>query len=167
VTDITLVEGWRPGALGFLIGEHARFYAREWQFGPAFEAKVAAGLGEFMARYRPEADRLLLAVAGDTMLGGLALDFAYPGGPADAARLRWFILSDAARGRGVGQRLMTAAIEHLDHHRRACTLGTFAGLDAARHLYERFGFSLRAETIATSWGRAVSEQEFRREAQNG
>ena len=53
------------------------------------------------------------------------------------AHLRWFIVSDALRGTGVGRQLMDAAIACC--HDRSYTrvyLWTFEGLDAARHLYE-------------------------------
>lgn len=161
MSDITLIEGWKPGTLGFLIGEHGRFYAREWGFGAAFEAKVAAGLGEFLARYSPARDRLFLAMAGGDFLGGLAIDGHYPDHPGEA-RLRWFILSDAARGRGVGNLLMRAAMAHVDSLKADCTLGTFAGLDAARGLYEKHGFVLTSEVQGATWGVVVREQEFRR-----
>lgn len=163
MSDVTLVEGWRPGALGFLVGEHGRYYAREWLFGVYFEAKVAAGLGEFAARYQPDRDRLFFAMAGDAFLGGLAIDGHYPDHQGEA-RLRWFILSDAARGRGVGSLLMAAAMAHVDSLGCACTLGTFAGLDAARALYEKHGFALVSEAEAATWGVPVREQEFRRSA---
>jgi hypothetical protein len=41
---------------------------------------------------------------------------------------------------------------------------TFKGLDAARHLYEKHGFSLVHEVPGTQWGTEVIEQEFVREA---
>ena len=37
---------------------------------------------------------------------------------------------------------------------------TFAGLDAARHLYERAGFVLCQESEGDHWGRTVMEQTF-------
>jgi hypothetical protein len=39
-------------------------------------------------------------------------------------------------------------------------LWTFAGLDAARHLYEKFGFRLAQEQIGEQWGAKVNEQKF-------
>ena len=37
---------------------------------------------------------------------------------------------------------------------------TFAGLDAARHLYEKFGFTLTTEREDSQWGEPVLEQKF-------
>ncbi|MCU0819073.1 MAG: GNAT family N-acetyltransferase [Beijerinckiaceae bacterium] len=160
-----IVEGWRPGALGFIIGEHGQYYARHWGFGAYFEAKVAAGLAEFTGRMEPSTDRFFLAIDdADQILGSLILDLTDPAEPESEAHLRWFILSDAARGRGLGEQLMSHAMAHCDAHSSACWLTTFAGLDAARALYERHGFSLIREEEAASWGTKVREQLFRRPA---
>jgi len=39
-------------------------------------------------------------------------------------------------------------------------LWSFAGLNAARHLYEGQGFRLAEEKEARSWGKPVTEQKF-------
>jgi hypothetical protein len=39
-------------------------------------------------------------------------------------------------------------------------LWTFQGLDAARHLYEKFGFKLVKTRSGTQWGKRVVEQRF-------
>ena len=163
---VEITEGWKPGALGFIISEHGCYYAREWRFGRYFEAKVAAELGVFMGRYDADrGDRLFLAFVNGQVVGSLVLDLHHPDAQGREARLRWFILADAARGRGAGTALMQAAMAHLDACQIACTLGTFAGLDAARSLYERHDFTLAHEVEAASWGVVVREQLFRRPVQ--
>ncbi len=160
-----IVEGWRPGALGFIIGEHGQYYARHWGFGAYFEAKVAAGLAEFTGRMELSTDRFFFALDDKgQILGSLILDLTDPAQPEGEVHLRWFILSEAARGQGLGDKLMLHAMAHCDSHARACWLTTFAGLDAARALYERHGFVLTREEEAASWGTAVQEQLFRRPA---
>ena len=49
-------------------------------------------------------------------------------------------MADALRGRSFGRRMMTAAMDFARNRYARVRLGTFAGLDAARHLYEAFGF---------------------------
>ena len=39
-------------------------------------------------------------------------------------------------------------------------LTTFAGLDAARRLYEEIGFTLTSEHADTTWGVPLNEQRF-------
>ena len=135
-----LVRGWLPGIPGWIIAEHGRVYAREWGLGAAFEAKVAGAMGEWLGRYDPAQDLLLTAFLGDHPVGSISLDGSGAHAPAEGARIRFFILSEAARGKGIGRLLMQemmAFIETAGHARAFLT--TFRGLDAARHLDRHLG----------------------------
>lgn len=148
---------WQPGALATVIRLHADWYARHWRFGLAFEAKVAAQLGEFAAALPHPDARLFLAAEGEAVRGAIAID----GRDRADVRLRWFIVEEGARG-GTGRRLLEAALSFVAARGFAqVTLGTFAGLDAARRLYEQAGFRLIHQAPAASWGVTVEEQVFR------
>lgn len=151
-----IVPGYLPGAIGAIAAMHAGFYSREHGFGAFFEAKVAAECAEFCARLDPARDGLWLLVQGGLVLGSIAID-----GAGDPAHLRWLIIGDAARGRGLGRRMLDAAMRFCRRagHRRVY-LTTFAGLDAARALYERSGFRLVQEADGETWGARVREQRF-------
>ena len=152
-----VVPGWLPGAIGGIAAMHARFYAREHGFGVYFEAKVAAECAELCSRFDPARDGLWLLVDGGRILGSIAID----GHGAGGAHLRWFVVADELRGRGFGKRMLDAAMgfcRRAGH--RSVYLTTFAGLDAARALYERHGFRLVAEAAGETWGRTVREQRF-------
>ena len=144
------------GALAAVIRLHAEYYRRHWSFGLPFEAKVAAQLGEF-ALALPHGDaRLFLATDGAEIIGSIAID----GRIREDARLRWFIVAEHARG-GLGRRLLDTALAFArERGLPRLTLGTFAGLDAARRLYEGAGFALTHEAPAASWGVTVTEQVF-------
>jgi ribosomal protein S18 acetylase RimI-like enzyme len=157
---IDLVEGWRPGAIGAVAAMHSVYYAREWGFGVYFEAKVARELAEFAGRYDPARDLLLLAMDGERIVGSMVVDGGEAGAERHGAHLRWFIIGDASRGAGAGRRLMDAAMDFLRARHARAYLTTFAGLDAARALYERVGFRLVGESEADSWGTRVREQRF-------
>lgn len=151
------VPGWLPGAIGAIAGLHAGFYAREHGFGVFFEAKVARECAEFCARIDPARDGLWLPVDRGRILGSIAID----GAATAAAQLRWYIVADELRGRGLGGRLLDAALafaQRAGHRRIALT--TFAGLDAARALYEQRGFRLLHEAAGQTWGAGVREQRF-------
>ena len=61
------IGGYRPGALAAIVGLHAGYYARHWNFGLPFETKVGAELAEFLARH----DRgLALSVRGNDGVRG-------------------------------------------------------------------------------------------------
>lgn len=157
--ELEITEDVTPAALARLVEMHARYYARAWGFGAFFEAKVAREAGEFVGAL-PHADsRLWFARAQDSVIGSIAIDGRQAA--REGAHLRWFILDDSSRGAGLGGRLLDTALSF----RRAQSfprvyLWTFAGLDAARRLYESRGFRLVEERNAESWGVQVREQRI-------
>ena len=67
------------------------------------------------------------------------------------------------QGKGLGADLLGRAVGFCDERGyERIWLTTFAGLDAARSLYERFGFSLTGETETDQWSGGVTEQIFER-----
>lgn len=158
-------DAYRPGALADIVGLHARYYSRHWGFGLAFETKVAAELAEFLARLDPARDLFLTAYHDGRVLGSVTVDVA--GGGPMGAHLRWFIVSDEARGTGLGGILLSRAMAFCDAASVPAWLTTFAGLDAARALYERHGFQLASESAVDQWSGGVREQLFQRPAPAG
>lgn len=158
-TGPQIVQGYVPGCIGDIASLHGRFYAQHWGFGVFFERRVATELADF-AQSLPNANKALwLCVENGRCLASLAID----GNPHyRAAHLRWFIVDDALRGTGVGRKLMAQAMQFVDARFDETYLNTFKGLDAARHLYESFGFELTQEEEGTQWGSTVTEQQFRR-----
>jgi GNAT superfamily N-acetyltransferase len=156
---VPLVEGYVPGCIGRIAELHAGYYGREHGFGVAFEAKVARELAEFCVHYRQGRDGLWLAMDGDRVQGSVAIDGSQAA--TRGAHLRWFITSDAVRGKGAGSALLRAALSFADSRGyKRIHLWTFAGLDAARHLYEKHGFTLVQESPGQQWGKVVDEQCF-------
>jgi len=156
---VELVRGYRPGLIARITEMHALYYARESGLGQRFESVVASGLAEFCDRLEHPQNAVWTARRDGAIVGSVAIDGEDLG--ANAAHLRWFILDDGARGSGVGKRLLDAALAFVDERGFAETqLWTFAGLDAARHLYESRGFVLAEEWQGTQWGKEVREQRF-------
>ncbi|MCP3725016.1 helix-turn-helix domain-containing GNAT family N-acetyltransferase [Paraburkholderia sp. CNPSo 3272] len=156
---VQIVEGYRPGCIGDIASLHARFYAANWGFGSYFEKKVATELADFAGALPAVGKALWLAVERDRVLASLAID-GNECGNAGVAHLRWFIVDDSLRGTGIGRRLMTNAMQFVDAHYAETYLWTFKGLDAARHLYESFGFHVAEESEGHQWGTSVTEQRF-------
>ena len=153
--------GYQPGCLADIVGLHARYYARNWDFGLAFEAKVAAELAEFLNRMDQERDLFLVAYEGGSVVGSIVVDVT--GGGSQGAHLRWFIV--AAQGVGLGKTLLGRAMQFCDAQGCGSVwLTTFAGLDAARTLYARHGFALAGEAEVDQWKGGVREQVFVRPA---
>lgn len=157
--EIEIVSGYTPGALGKITELHGIYYHKHWDFGLYFEAKVGTEMAEFLSRFNPAHDGFWTANLNGKILGGIAIDGKDTAG--EGARLRWFVLDEEYQGRGTGKRLFD---ESLDFCRKAgfkrVYLTTFAGLDAARKLYERAGFKLCEEAEDSHWGKTVREQKF-------
>ena len=156
---------YRPGLLADIVRLHADYYAREWNFGLAFEAKVARELSEFSLGFRAGIDFFAARFDGHgALLGTISVEGPRPKEPL--APLRRFITSVRARGTGLGRSLMLAAMERVDGAGFPGTyLTTFAGLHAARHLYDSFGFVKVAESHQDQWSGGVVEQRFERSGQ--
>ena len=150
-------DGYRPGDLGRVIWLHGDYYHRHWGFDLSFEAQEARELAEFLERLDPARDLFLAARLAGELVGAVALDGAAPEG----ARLRWFIMAQAAQGRGLGRELIRRLLDfgRRAGHRRVF-LWTFEGLTTARRLYEAAGFTLAQERLVEQWGGTVREQRF-------
>lgn len=156
---VAIEAGYRPGLLGACIGLHGHSYAALSGFGLSFEARIAAALAEFAGRLDRPVNAIWSAWNGDRLVGTIAIDGEDLG--AGKAHLRWFVVADGVRGAGLGRRLIGAALAHCDRLGFAeVHLWTYAGLDAARHLYLAHGFELVAEKPGAQWGVALREQQF-------
>lgn len=157
---MTISEGYVPGCIGRVAQLHATYYAQASGFGVDFEAQVATEMSRFPLAYVAGRDGLWLA-HGPGIEGCIAIDGSRAAD--EGALLRWFITSDAMRGRGIGRQLLQRALDFADGRGYAKVhLWTFAGLGAARHLYEALGFRLVEESPGGRWGRVVDEQRFER-----
>lgn len=157
--NISIDKGYIPGCIGHISEMHALYYSKLVGFGMHFEAKVASEMAEFCSRYDEQRDGLWLATLDGRIHGSIAMDGLYA--KDEGAHLRWFITSDEIRGKGVGTSLLSSAMNFCQEKGyRHIYLWTFAGLDAARHLYEKFGFELVSQQRGSQWGVEVDEQRF-------
>jgi GNAT superfamily N-acetyltransferase len=158
---LALHRGWRPGLLGDVVALQSRYYAEAWGFGVFFEAKLARELAAFASRYDPRRDLILSTQDGSRTTGSITVDGSDPEAPGGFLHLRWFVVAAGERGRGTGRALLDGSLAFARASGRpGVYLWTFAGLDAARHLYDAAGFQLVEEQVGTTWGTRVTEQRF-------
>lgn len=152
-------SGYRPGVIGQVTALHAEYYARHWGFDLSFESQVARELSDFLCVLDPSRDFFVAAWQGRELAGAVALDGHST--PDEGARLRWFIVAEPWQGRGLGRELMRRLLDfaRIAGHRRLY-LWTFAGLDAARRLYDACGFGLAQEHPVDQWGGRIVEQRL-------
>jgi GNAT superfamily N-acetyltransferase len=159
VPEIQVLRGYIPGSIGRVAELHGTYYHQHWGFGLFFEAKVATELAAFLGRYDEQRDGFWTAVVGGRIEGSITIDGVHSA--AEGAHLRWFIVSDELRGKGVGSQLLNTAMEFCrSRGYKRVYLWTFEGLNPARHLYEKNGFRLVEQHKGSQWGREVNEQQF-------
>ncbi len=161
---LAIDAGYRPGLVASVVDMHMRYYAREHGLGRRFESLVAGGLADFCDRLDAPCNAIWTARKDGRIVGSVAIDGEDMG--AGIAHLRWFIVGDDLRGSGAGKRLLDRALAFVDAHGFGeAHLSTFAGLHAARHLYESRGFALVEEHAGAQWGKELMEQSFVRRRQ--
>lgn len=164
--QVAVSAGYVPGLIGAIAELHGTYYAREAGFSASFEATVAQGLAEFVPRLGHASNQIWHVHLHGDFQGSIAIDGEDLG--EGIAHLRWFIVSDAVRGAGIGRALLEHALNFCDRQGFGEThLWTFKGLDAARRLYEKNGFSLAEEYWGEQWGTKVREQRFVRPSGRG
>ena len=154
-----IVEGYQTGMIGDIAAMHGRTHGRIVGAGPTFESVVARGMAEFMPRVGNPVNNSWSVLEDGQVIGSISIDGEDLG--ENIAHLRWFILSEKLRGKGLGRILLTKALDHCDRLGfDEIHLWTLKGLDAARSLYEKNGFVLADEYVGDQWGKAVTEQMF-------
>lgn len=142
-----------------VVRHHASYYGRHWGFDARFVTQVFRELSAFVRDFNKSRDGFWRASVAGEFAGAIAIDGTRFG--ADEARLRWFIVPEQYQGMGVGSQLFDAAMTFCgERDFKVVHLWTFAGLDAARGLYERGGFMLKEEVESDGWGTAITEQKF-------
>ena len=158
-TQFPVVEGYQTGMIGDISALHARTHGPIVGMGPAFESVVSQAMAGFMPRIDRPMNNSWSVLENEAVIGTITIDGEDLGN--NIAHLRWFILSERLRGKGLGKVLLNKALAHCDRLGfDEIHLWTLKGLDAARALYEKNGFDLAEEYLGDQWGREVMEQKF-------
>ena len=117
-----------------MIATHGEIYAREYGWGPEFEALVARIVADFASTRDPDRERAWIAEADGERVGSIFLVKA----DEETAKLRLLILAPEARGLGLGRRLVEESLAFARSAAyRKVTLWTNDSLIAARAIYAK------------------------------
>ena len=142
----------RHGDFGWMVSRHAELYAEEYNWGDPFEGLCAQIVADFVNNYDPKLERCWIAELNGENVGSVMVVKDAPG----VARLRLLLVDPKARGLGLGQRLVNECVNFArEAGYRKITLWTHSVLTAARHCYEKAGFTLTSSEKKRSWGENV------------
>jgi len=155
--DVTIRRLGRPGDLGWVVMAHGEMYAREFGWDASFESLVARIVADYAGDHDDTREAAWVAELDGRRVGCV---FCIAAGD-QTAQLRLLLVDPAARGHGVGARLVD---ECLDFAREAgykrMKLWTHHPLVAARRIYLSRGFRLVEEEPHHSYGADLVGQVY-------
>lgn len=143
----------RYGDFGWIVSCHAKTYAREYGWDHSFEGLVAQIVADYVKSNDPSCERCWIAeLNGENVGSAFLVKDEQPG----TARIRLLIVDEKARGLGLGARLTDECISFARQTGYTkITLWTHSILTAARHIYQKAGFTLTSSEKRHSWGKDV------------
>ncbi|ANB57498.1 FR47-like family protein [Anoxybacillus sp. B7M1] len=138
-----------PGDMGWIVHKHGALYAKEYGWNEQFEALVAQIVADFINHYNPDKERCWIAEMNGDIVGSVMVVHE-----SDAiAKLRLLLVDPQARGLGLGTHLVQECIRFAKRKEyQKLVLWTNSVLIAARHIYQKLGFTLVAEEKHHSFG---------------
>lgn len=156
-TQLVIRPLGRPGDLGWVVMAHGELYAAEFGWDSSFEAMVARIVADYAGGHDPAREAAWIAELEGQRAGcifGVATDEI-------TAALRVLLVQPAARGHGIGARLVDTCLgfaRAADYQR--VTLWTNDVLVSARRLYQAAGFELVEQQRHHSFGHDLMGQNW-------
>ncbi len=143
----------RHGDFGWIVSRHAELYAREYGWGEPFEGLCAQIVADFVNHFDAKREHCWIAEMNGENVGCVMLvKDDEPG----VARVRLLLVDPKARGLKLGTELVDACVRFArTAGYKKITLWTHSVLSAARHIYEKAGFTLTSSEPKHSWGKDV------------
>ena len=149
----------RPGDMGVVVQLEGAGYVEQFGWDQTFEGLVARIVADFLANYDPARERCWIAEMDGRHVGHIFL-VKHPNEPG-TAKLRLLYVDPAARGLGLGARLVEECIRFARAAGyRKITLWTQSIMKAAHRIYQGAGFRLVREEPHHSFGKDLIGQTW-------
>ncbi|MFJ4620682.1 GNAT family N-acetyltransferase [Streptomyces sp. NPDC088812] len=148
----------RPGDLGWVVMAHGELYDQQFGWNTDFEALVARAVADYATRHSPATEAAWIAEVDGERAGCV---FLVADDRPGVAKLRVLLVTPAARGLGLGTRLVEGSLAFArEAGYRRVTLWTTDDLVSARRIYEHFGFVLADEEPHHGFGHDLVGQTW-------
>jgi DNA-binding MarR family transcriptional regulator/GNAT superfamily N-acetyltransferase len=152
-----LIRSLQPGDIGAIARHQGLLYHREYGWDIRFEALVAEILARFVASFDPKRERAWVVEKEGEVIGSVFVVKE----SETVAKLRLLYVDQAARGLGLGRRLVQECIEFARSRQyQTLTLWTNDVLASARRIYQEAGFRLVQEEQHHSFGKDLVGQNW-------
>jgi ribosomal protein S18 acetylase RimI-like enzyme len=148
------------GDMGWVVSRQGALYAQEYGWDGRFEALAAEIAAEFIKNFDPRRERCWIAERKGEIVGSVLLVKK----DDVTAKLRLLYVEEAARGLGIGKRLVEECVRFARQvGYRKITLWTQSNLVAARGIYEKAGFRLVGQQNHKSFGKELVAETWQKE----
>jgi DNA-binding MarR family transcriptional regulator/GNAT superfamily N-acetyltransferase len=153
-----VLRGHGPGDMGWVTERHAILYGREYAWGAGIESLTARICADFLDNLDPQREFCWIAERAGERLGSVFLVKE----SETVARLRLLMLEPAARGTGLGRRLVEECISFARTAGYSeIVLWTHSVLTAARRIYAATGFELEETWTHDDFGHEETGETWR------
>jgi DNA-binding MarR family transcriptional regulator/GNAT superfamily N-acetyltransferase len=148
----------KAGDLGWITHRQAILYEQEYGWDWTYEGLVAQILGDFVKNFDATREDAWVAELNEEVVGSV---FLMTSDDVQVAKLRLLYVDPAARGLGIGSRLVKLCIDRARELGYArLTLWTNDVLVSARKIYQAAGFTLMQENRHYSFGKNLVGQTW-------
>ncbi len=142
----------QPGDIGWIVARHGVIYGREYGWDQTIEVLTAEIAATFVRNFDPKRECCWIAERNGENAGCVFIVKENE----ETARLRLLLVDSAARGLGIGKRLVEECIRfsRAAGYRRI-TLWTHRVLEGARKIYVNAGFKLTKEWTHDDFGKTL------------